>query len=95
MSGVRVRYDPKAATGKRVLEAVLDDGTKVNPSGRYSVTVNNFMHEGGSGFTMLPEGADPVRTGIVDLDALVAYVRTLGQPARVPAGGRFVPATAP
>jgi 5'-nucleotidase len=95
VSGVRVRYDPKAAAGNRVIEARLDDGTRVTPTGRYSVTVNNFMHEGGSGFTMLPEGADPVLTGIVDLDALVAYVRTLGQPARVPAGGRFVPVTAP
>jgi 2',3'-cyclic-nucleotide 2'-phosphodiesterase / 3'-nucleotidase / 5'-nucleotidase len=91
VSGLKVRYNPGAEKGKRVIEAVLDDGTRVTPNGRYTVTTNNFMHEGGSGFTMLAEGTNPVLTGIVDLDALVAYVRTLGQPARVPAGGRFVP----
>ncbi|MBW3630826.1 MAG: 5'-nucleotidase C-terminal domain-containing protein, partial [Gemmatimonadetes bacterium] len=91
VSGIRVRYRPSAAAGRRVLEAVLDDGTRVTPTGMYSVTVNNFMHEGGSGYTMLREGANPVMTGIVDLDALVAHARTLGQPARIPAAPRIVP----
>ena len=90
MSGLRVRYDPRAPVGSRVLSATLDDGTRVLPGGRYSVTVNNFMHEGGSGYVELPKGTNAVMTGIVDLDALVAYIRTLGQPARIPAGGRVV-----
>jgi 5'-nucleotidase len=90
VSGLRVRYDPRAPVGSRVLSATLDDGTRVLPGGRYSVTVNNFMHEGGSGYVELPKGTNAVMTGIVDLDALVAYIRTLGQPARIPAGGRFV-----
>jgi 2',3'-cyclic-nucleotide 2'-phosphodiesterase/3'-nucleotidase/5'-nucleotidase len=91
VSGIRVRYNPRAAAGSRVVSATLDDGTRVVPTGRYSVTVNNFMHEGGSGYVELPNGANAVMTGIVDLDALVAHIRALGQPARIPAAGRFVP----
>jgi len=36
------------------------------------VTVNNFLADGGDGFTVFAQGADRL-TGVTDLDALVAY----------------------
>jgi 2',3'-cyclic-nucleotide 2'-phosphodiesterase/3'-nucleotidase/5'-nucleotidase len=90
VSGVKVRYDRSAPAGKRIVSAVLDSGAPVSPTGRYSVTVNNFMQEGGSGFTVLTRGSNVRRTGIVDLDALVAYLRSLPQPAPAPATDRLV-----
>jgi 5'-nucleotidase len=49
------------------------DGTPVDPAAEYRITVNNFLADGGDGFTVLREGTN--RTGgAVDLDALVAYL---------------------
>jgi 5'-nucleotidase len=48
-------------------------GTAVDPAASYRITVNNFLADGGDGFTTLRAGTD--RTGgAVDLDALVAYL---------------------
>lgn len=92
VSGLTVRYDPAAPSGSRVREAVLSDGARVVRTGRYSVTVNNFMQEGGSGYTLLTRGSNVRQTGIVDLDALVAYLRAQPTPIPVPPVGRFVAA---
>jgi 2',3'-cyclic-nucleotide 2'-phosphodiesterase/3'-nucleotidase/5'-nucleotidase len=91
VSGVHVRYDPAAPEGRRVREATLEDGSPIRPDARYSVTVNDFMAEGGSGFTMLKEGADVVRTGIVDLDALIDYLRARPRPLPLPTPDRMRP----
>jgi 2',3'-cyclic-nucleotide 2'-phosphodiesterase (5'-nucleotidase family) len=76
---------------RRLREATLDDGSPIRPDARYSVTVNDFMAEGGSGFTMLQEGTSVVRTGIVDLDALVDYLRARPRPLPLPTPDRMRP----
>ena len=48
------------------------DGQPVDPGGRYRVTVNNFLAEGGDGFVVLREGTER-STGGGDLAALVAW----------------------
>jgi len=45
----------------------------------YTVTVNSFLAGGGDGFTVLRDGTNRV-VGLVDLDALVEYVRGLPRP---------------
>lgn len=84
ISGATVRVDPAASPGRRIVSVRLDDGSEVTPAGRYTITVNDFMAEGGSGYTTLTEGADVVKTGIVDLDAMIEYLRALPQPVPVP-----------
>jgi 5'-nucleotidase len=49
-------------------------GLPVVPASSYRVTVNNFLADGGDGFTVLREGTDRLG-GAVDLDALEAYFR--------------------
>jgi 5'-nucleotidase len=64
------------------------EGRAIEDADVLTVSVNDFMAEGGDGFTMLaePEGRDD--TGIVDLDALIAWLERLPQPARAPADQR-------
>jgi 5'-nucleotidase len=63
------------------------NGTPLDPTSNYRVTVNNFMAAGGDGFTVLTEGKAPL-TGAIDLDALDAYTRA-HNPLPTPAMGRI------
>jgi 2',3'-cyclic-nucleotide 2'-phosphodiesterase/3'-nucleotidase len=88
ISGLTVEYDPEAA-GPRVRCARLSDGRPVSPDSTYSVVVNNFMAAGGAGYWMLKEAASARQTGIVDLDALVAYLEKQPQPVSAPRDKRW------
>ena len=48
-------------------------GVDVDPAATYRVTVNNFLAGGGDKFTALQVGTD-LLTGMIDLDAFVAYL---------------------
>jgi 2',3'-cyclic-nucleotide 2'-phosphodiesterase (5'-nucleotidase family) len=89
VSGLTVCYEPTAPAGRRIRALRLDDGGLVRPDSTYSVAVNDFMAAGGSGFSMLREAPFADRTGVLDLDALVAYLGDLPQPVRPPATGRW------
>ena len=94
VSGLRVVYDPDREPGDRVVRATLDDGTPIRPDDVYVVTANNFMVAGGSGFDALA-GVPSDVTGILDLDALIDYLRSLPQPVRAPDEPRWTVARAP
>ncbi len=91
VSGLLVEYDPGAPAGERVTSLVLETGASVSASQRYTVTVNDFMAEGGSGYDMFGPAGEQTLTGIVDLDALLEYLELLPSPLPVPASGRFTP----
>jgi 5'-nucleotidase len=88
-SGVRVRYMPEGEAGRRVVAATLDSGADIRPEAVYRVVVNNFLAEGGDGYTMLLQGRRPDHTGIVDLDALLDHLSALPSPTPLPAVDRF------
>lgn len=48
-------------------------GQAIDPAKTYRVTVNNFLADGGDGFTVLKEGKD-LKGGGQDIDALMAYM---------------------
>ncbi|MDQ3680914.1 MAG: bifunctional metallophosphatase/5'-nucleotidase [Actinomycetota bacterium] len=48
------------------------NGVAVDPNGRYRITVNSFLADGGDNFTVLTQGTDRLG-GPLDLDALEAY----------------------
>jgi 2',3'-cyclic-nucleotide 2'-phosphodiesterase/3'-nucleotidase/5'-nucleotidase len=95
VSGIRYRFDPTRARGRRVLdawleesgEAVVRDGAAVHPDATYSVTANNFMASGGSGYDVLAE-AEGTSTGLVDSEVLVEYLAGLPQPIEYEKRGR-------
>jgi 5'-nucleotidase len=74
-AGVHYTWDPARPAGDRIDPASITlGGLPVVPTQSYRVTVNNFLADGGDGFTVLREGTDRLG-GAVDLDALEAYFR--------------------
>lgn len=90
VSGITVRYDLHRPVGKRIRQVHLTNGREVDDDGRYSLTVNDFIATGGDGYDMLV-GAPAEQTGMVDLEALVRYLRRLPQPVEPPELGRLLP----
>jgi 5'-nucleotidase len=61
----------------------------LDPTLRYSFTVNDFLAERGDGFEVFGEGTNVIHTGIADLDALILYLERLPQPVQAPPVGRI------
>lgn len=80
LAGLEVWMDPTKSFGQRVVRARLEDGTALDPAAEYTLTVNNFMATGGDGFTVLRDSPRKYDTGIVDLDAIIAYLKSLPSP---------------
>lgn len=73
-SGFSYEWDPDAPVGNRVdFDSISLHGQPLDPEASYRVTVNNFLADGGDGFTVYEKGTDRT-TGIVDLEALADYV---------------------
>ncbi|MEV4543120.1 bifunctional metallophosphatase/5'-nucleotidase [Micromonospora echinaurantiaca] len=78
--------DPCA--GSRIVRGSLSfGGVAVDTASTYRVTVNNFLAGGGDGFSVLTGGTNLV-TGMIDLDAFVAYL-TAESPVSAPALDRI------
>lgn len=65
-------FDLSRPVGSRLVSLMLD-GQAVEPDATYRVTVNNFIASGGDGFAFLTR-ARPVAGGVLDLDAIEAYL---------------------
>ena len=73
--GFSYSWDPKRAVGERVVPgSVKLNGQPLDPARSYRVTVNSFIASGGDNFVILKEGKN-VRTGVMDVDALEAFVK--------------------
>ena len=81
-AGLTYSYDSTAACGSRVSSLALG-GTPIDPAATYRVTTNDFLANGGDGFTLLTGGTDRVTAPGFDVDALTAY---LGANSPVPPG---------
>lgn len=88
MSGLEVWYDPTEPEGRRIRKIRMLNGRSLDPHRSYSIAVPDFLAEGGDGFAMLT-GAPRTDAGIVDLDAVIAYLGVLPQPVSAPDGARF------
>jgi 5'-nucleotidase len=72
-AGFTYAVDIRRSAGGRVSDMRLN-GKAVDPTGRYRVVVNNYMASGGDGLSGFTAGTDVADTGIIDLDALVAWI---------------------
>ncbi|GAA2520270.1 bifunctional metallophosphatase/5'-nucleotidase [Pilimelia columellifera] len=72
-AGARYRYDTARPPGDRVSSLTLD-GAPVDPATRYRVTVNDYLANGGDGFSLFTGGTDRVVAPGFDVDALTAYL---------------------
>ena len=88
VSGMTVTYDSTRAAGSRVL-AVQVGNTPLDDARRYSVVINDFMLSDTLTFGAPTVPAQPLN--IVDLDAVIAYLRSRPQPVMAPKEQRFIP----
>jgi 5'-nucleotidase len=71
--GFTYTYTESAALGSRVSDIKLN-GTALDPAASYLVTTNDFLANGGDGFTNLKLGTGRVTAPGFDIDALTAYI---------------------
>jgi 5'-nucleotidase len=74
-AGFTYSYDTTLPLGGRVSAMALN-GTPIDPAASYVVTTNDFLANGGDGFTRLTAGTGRVTAPGFDVDALVAYLAT-------------------
>ena len=88
-SGISYAWNPAAPADSRVdVGSIMINGSPIDLTATYSVTVNSFMAAGGDNFTVLTSGTNRV-IGPVDLDALVDYIETQSQPFSAAIEGRI------
>lgn len=90
VSGVALRYDPARPADDRLIDARIG-GQPIDPKRLYTVTLNDFMVTGGDGLGLSGVAFETRATNIVDLDALVSYIRARPQGVVAPAVDRLVP----
>jgi 5'-nucleotidase len=83
--------DPAAATCDGKVGRITINGTLVNPTDAFRVTMNNVLATGGDGFTVFNEGTDALG-GAQDIDSFAAYLAAAGPAGvAVPALDRVTP----
>jgi len=88
-SGFTYDWDAGAVPGQRVdISSIRLDGVPIEAKRTYRVTVNDFLAQGGEGFTVFKQATDPIR-GVMDVEALEEYVAR-HSPLSAPAGRRIV-----
>jgi 5'-nucleotidase len=91
-NGFTYSYDRTRPAGSRVIPgSVMLNGAPVAATTQYQVAMNNFLADGGDGFSVFKEGTSPIG-GMVDLDAFVNYIlsfETAGQPIPTPPMNRI------
>jgi len=91
VSGLTIKYDPTRPKGARIVSVTMSDGTPLSDTKTYSVTVNDFLATGGEGYNAGGRATLSKPLNIVDLDALIDYLKTLPQPITAPAEVRIAP----
>lgn len=81
-AGFTYTYDSAQPCGSKVSALALG-GTPIDPAASYRVTTNDFLANGGDGFTLLTAGTARATAPGFDVDALTAY---LGANQPVPPG---------
>ena len=80
-SGFSYAVDMKRPEGSRVSDMRLS-GQPVTLDGRYRVVLNNYLAAGGDSITAFTGGTEVKDTGIIDLDALIAWIAQGQTPPR-------------
>jgi 2',3'-cyclic-nucleotide 2'-phosphodiesterase (5'-nucleotidase family) len=93
VSGLTIRYDPSKPKGSRVVSVTMSDGTPLSASRSYNVILNDFLATGGEGYNAGGRATASRPTNIVDLDALIDYLRSLPTPIVAPIEVRITPLT--
>jgi 5'-nucleotidase len=88
ISGAVVRYDPRRRPGQRVRRVEVQ-GRPLRRDAQYTLAVDDFLAGGGDAYDML-KGLPSEPGGILDVDAVIAYLRRLPQPVEITLRPGFV-----
>ncbi len=88
VSGVAIGYNPDLPRGHRITSLRLLAGRTLNDNAFYNVVTNNFMATGGSNMGP-PTGSHLTPLNVVDLDAVINYIKTLRSPLTPPSENRI------
>jgi 2',3'-cyclic-nucleotide 2'-phosphodiesterase (5'-nucleotidase family) len=91
VSGLTITYDPSRPKGSRVVSVTTADGTPLSDTTTYNVIVNDFIATGGEGYNAGGRGSASKPLNIVDLDALIDYLKSLPTPLTAPTELRIAP----
>jgi 2',3'-cyclic-nucleotide 2'-phosphodiesterase (5'-nucleotidase family) len=92
VSGVSVVYLPAKPPGSRISTVTMADGKPLRDDATYTLVLSNFLLGGGDGLGVAGGAIRTEPLGIVDIDALVSYVRAQRQPVRAPFEARLTAA---
>lgn len=84
LSGVRVTFDTTRARGDRVVSLTRSDGTPILDGEQYRVVLSDFLADGGDRVQLARTALRREDLDIVDLDALIQYLKTLPSPVHAP-----------
>ena len=84
VSGLTVKYDPAKPKGSRLVSVTMNDGTPLSDAKTYNVIMNDFLATGGEGYDAGERATAARPLNIVDLDALIDYLRSLPSPITTP-----------
>ncbi len=84
VAGFHYTWDPATL---KVVDLTLPDGTPLDPTKEYTVVVNNYMY--GNAKYGIGELSKNMEVGPEDLEATIAYVKTLQQPFDYKVEGRI------
>jgi 2',3'-cyclic-nucleotide 2'-phosphodiesterase/3'-nucleotidase len=78
ISGFTYSWSASAPLGSRVVVSSLRkvDGTPIDLTASYTVSMNNYLQGGGDNFSVLKSGTKVI-PGPIDVDALVSYLKVL------------------
>jgi 2',3'-cyclic-nucleotide 2'-phosphodiesterase (5'-nucleotidase family) len=88
VSGVTIGYNPELPGGRRIVSLTLLGGRTITDTASYTVVMNDFMVMGGDERGP-PAGAQKTPLGITDIEALIAYLKSLPSPIRGPTDKRI------
>ncbi|MFN2397536.1 MAG: 5'-nucleotidase C-terminal domain-containing protein [Gemmatimonadaceae bacterium] len=90
VSGLTVVYDSTSPAGERVLSIRLSNGREISPAATYTFVMSDFIASVGEGLALARAAVKSEPLGIVDLDALIAYLKSRSQPVSAPRETRFI-----
>src|SRR5258706_5414188 len=91
VSGLTIRYDAARPKGSRIVSVTTADGAPLSDTKKYNVIVNDFLATGGEGYNAGGRATASKPLNIVDLDALIDYLKSLPAPITAPTEVRIAP----
>jgi 5'-nucleotidase len=67
-------WEEQAPIGERIIELMDENGNLIEDSQIFKVTMNEFLAEGGDGFSIFQEGT-MIQEGPSELDVLTQYIQ--------------------